>query len=77
MVMLSVCALVGVPHSKPATRRDAEAKAQSAQPPEFMRLTKEAADAFNDCWMKRGRDQPAFAAALRRARALVDDLAAP
>jgi hypothetical protein len=59
-----------------APRRAAEAKARLAQPPEFMRLTQEAADAFNDCWMKRGRDQPAFAAALRQAQALVDDLAA-
>jgi hypothetical protein len=62
MVMLPVCALVDVPHSKPATRRDAEAKAQSAQPPEFTRLTKEAVDAFNDYWMKCGRDRPALAA---------------
>jgi hypothetical protein len=59
-----------------APSRAAEAKARLAQPPELMRLTQEAADAFNDCWMKRGRDQPAFAAALRQAQALVDDLAA-
>lgn len=39
-------------------------------------LRQESVDAFNDCWVKRGRDQPAFAAALRQARALVDELAA-
>jgi hypothetical protein len=32
--------------------------------------------AFNKCWQERGRNEPAFAAAIRQAQSFIDDLAA-
>ncbi len=57
-----------------APRRAAESKARSAEHEQWTRLMDEALEAFNKCWDARGRDQPAFAAALRQAQSLVDDL---